>query len=133
MFSSLCVFGGVVRLHRLCREICSLPSQQDGIMNSSLVIKDPLNTYHLNYIVQILLARFPDTHVQIQSHEIGLGKCLFSQIPNGTPGILCFTPLCLSLESPCWESTDMFDGACSSYEKLRDTEKNILYNIIYNM
>lgn len=45
------------------------------------------------------LALFPDPNVQHQLHKTGLGKCLFSQILNGTLGILSFIPLCLSLQT----------------------------------
>lgn len=45
------------------------------------------------------LARFPDPNVQHQLHKTGLGKCLFSQILNGTLGVLSFIPLCLSLQT----------------------------------
>lgn len=45
------------------------------------------------------LALFPDPYVQHQLHKTRLGKCLFSQILNGTLGILSFIPLCLSLQT----------------------------------
>lgn len=77
-------------------------------LSNEIITTHLLNTYQFNYIVEIQLALFPDLYVQNQSHKIGLGKCLFSQMLNGALGILCFIPLCLLLQRRCWESTGIF-------------------------
>lgn len=73
------------------------------------------------------LALFPDPNVQHQLHKTGLGKCLFSQILNGTPGILSFIPLCLSLQTLLginWHSG--FPGPANSCT----CSKSLLYNTL---
>lgn len=94
----------------LHREISSVESTR--LTNKIITVswKYWQHTYHFNYIVQILLAFSQrHTHTDIISHtRLALANVYFSQILNGTRGILCSTPLHLLLQSYCWESSGIW-------------------------
>lgn len=87
VFISTCVSA---LLTTLPSSLCSVSLESTRLNNE--IITTPrrathlLNTSPFNYIVEILLALFPDLYVQSQSHKIGLGKCLFSPNTKWDPG-----------------------------------------------